>query len=427
MSAKLIKNYGALANSELRRKALDILESGLAAVRTETVLRKQVAVNGRELRVGHKVYRLDNFEKIFVVGCGKAALEAARVLENMLDKRITVGAVIDVRAAKLRRIRSFAGTHPFPSAKNLRATAEIVALLKQAGPKDLIITVVSGGGSALLFWPHAIRLADFVCVTKNLMRSGATIGELNTVRKHLSTIQGGQLVKMAHGATVVGLIFSDVPGDDITMIASGPTVMDETNVKDALRIIKKYAIAKTCKITAQDFTETLENPRFFKKVQNVLVVNNGVAVKAMISAARKLGFRPRLLSTALTGEAREVGKVLAKKVLRGEALIAAGETTVKVAGRGLGGRNQEVALGALNHLPKNAVLVAVASDGRDNSPCAGAIADQHTVIIAKKLRLNVDKHLLANDSFNFTKKTNSQIKTGLTNINVSDLFLVLRK
>lgn len=428
MTAKrLVKNFNKLASSSLRRTALEIFESGMAAVSTETAIRKHVAVNAGKLRVGKKVYNLDNYEKVFVIGCGKAAVETARVLEKMLGKRITAGAVIDVRNAKLQHIKSIAGTHPFPSARNLKGAAQIVALLKQAGPKDLVITVISGGGSALLFWPHSIRLENFVCVTKNLMRAGAAIKEMNTVRKHLSALQGGQLVKLAHSATMIGLIFSDVPGDDISMIASGPTVIDTTTVKDAKRILMKYGVAKTCKVVAGDLVETPNDTGIFKKVQNVLVVNNVLAVRAMVEAARKAGFKPRVLSTALSGEAREVGEMLAKNVKRGEALIAAGETTVHIMGRGHGGRNQEVALGALEKIPAGAVLLSVASDGHDNSAAAGAIADTEVVAKAKKLRLDVQKYLAENNSFEFAKKTGSQIFTGLTNINVSDLFVVLRK
>lgn len=428
MSSKhIVSNYNTLASVALRRTALDIFEAGMTAVSTETAIRRHVAVNAGKLRVGKKVYDLENYQRIFVIGCGKASVETARVLEKMLGKKITGGVVIDVRSTKLQRIKSIVGTHPFPSARNLKATAEVVALLKQAGPKDLVITIVSGGGSALLFWPHSIRLENFVCVTKNLMHSGATIKEMNTVRKHLSALQGGQLVKMTHSATVVGLIFSDVPGDDIGMIASGPTVFDQTTVKDAKRILTKYGVAKTCKVMAGDLVETPNDAGLFKKVQNVLVVNNVVAVRAMVEAARKAGFKPRVLSTSLAGEAREVGKVLAKSVRKGEALIAAGETTVHVAGRGHGGRNQEVVMGALEKIPANTVLLAVSSDGHDNSVAAGALADFEVVAKAKKLRLDAKKYLAENNSFEFAKKTGSQIFTGLTNINVSDLFLVLRK
>lgn len=426
MKSHLVRNYRTLATSKLRAGALDIFEAGLAAVSTETAIRRHIAVNANKLRVGKKVYDLENFEKIFVIGCGKAAVETARVLEKMLGKKINGGVVIDVRVAKLKYIKSIAGTHPFPSARNLKAAAQIVALLKQAGPKDLVITIVSGGGSALLYWPHSIRLENFVCVTKNLMRAGATIKEMNTVRKHLSALHGGQLVKMAHAATIVGLIFSDVPGDDISMIASGPTVLDSTTVKDAKRILLKYGVAKTCKIVAGDLTETPKDAALFKKVQNVLVVNNVVAVRAMVEAARKAGFKPRVLSTALSGEAWQVGEMLAKSVKPGEALIAAGETTVHVNGRGHGGRNQEVVMGAMEKISTGTVLLAVSSDGHDNSAAAGAIADMEVAAKAKKLRLDVKKFLVENNSFEFTKKTDSQVYTGVTNINISDLFVALR-
>lgn len=427
MTRRLVLNYKKLATNELRRDALDIIEAGLSAAKTEKAIRRHVAVNGSNLRIGKKVYLLDNYKKVFVVGCGKAALETARVLEKMLGNKITAGAVIDTHAGKLRRIKSLVGTHPFPSAKNLRATSEIVAILKQAGPKDLIIVIVSGGGSALMFWPHSVRLQEFVCITRNLMRSGATIREMNTVRKHLSSLQGGQMIKQLGGATTVALIYSDVPGDDVNVIASGPTVFDSTTVRDAIRVLKKYSIDKVCKISKNDFVETPKDRRIFKKVQNVLVVNNNVAIQAMIKAAREKGFRPKLLSTALTGEAREVGAMLAQKAKAGQVLIAGGETTVRVIGKGRGGRNQEVVIGALLKLPKNTLVLALASDGHDNSPAAGALADNAFNTVAKKMNIDLKKGLRSNNSYAITKKMGCQIYTGTTDINISDLFLVLKK
>lgn len=299
---ELVKNYHSIATTKLRQDALSIFEQGMVAVKTETALRRNIAVNGAKLKVGSKVYDLKNFEKVFVVGCGKASLEAARVLEKMLGKRITSGIVIDVKQGKLKHIKSFVGTHPFPSTKNLQATGQIVAMLKNVGPRDLVIVIVSGGGSSLLYWPHNVGLKNFICATKNLMRSGVAIREMNIVRKHLSAIQGGQLAQLAKKSSLISLIFSDVPGDDIGTVASGPTVIDESTVKDAMRILSKYDISNKCNITKGDLSETPHDQNIFRKVQNVLVVNNGSAVKAMVAAARKLGYRPRIISTALTWE-----------------------------------------------------------------------------------------------------------------------------
>lgn len=424
---KIVKNYRNIATTKLRQDALNIFEQGMTAVKTETALRRHLAVNGTKLKVGSKIYDLENFEKVFVVGCGKASLEAARVLEKMLGKRITAGVVIDVKQGKLRRIKSFAGTHPFPSTKNLQATGQIVAMLKNTSSRDLVIAIVSGGGSALLYWPHAVGLRNFICATKNLMMSGVAIGEMNVVRKHLSAIQGGQLVQMARKSSLIGLIFSDVPGDDIGTVASGPTVFDETTVKDAMRVLSKYDVLNGCNISKGDLSETPKNRDIFRKVQNVLVVNNGLAVKAMVTEARKLGYRPRIVSTAIIGEAREVGKLLAKTIKPGEALILAGETTVKVIGKGKGGRNQEVVLGALDYLKNNALILSASSDGHDNSEVAGAFGDNDVARIADKQKLSSKKYLASNDSFNFFMRTNSQIVTGITGINVADFIVVLRK
>jgi glycerate-2-kinase len=194
-----------------------------------------------------------------------------------------------------------------------------------------------------------------------------------------------------------------------------------------MRILSKYDILDKCNIVKGDLSETPKKRDIFRKVQNVLVVNNGLAVRAMVTEARKLGYRPRIVSTAIIGEAREVGKLLAKTIKHGEALIAAGETTVKVIGKGKGGRNQEVALGALDYLKKNALILSASSDGRDNSEVAGAFGDNDVAKIADKQKLSSKKYLANNDSFNFFVRTNSQIVTGITGINVADFIVVLRK
>lgn len=422
----LIRSFSTIASTPLRQDALEILEAGLRAIETKTAVRASVSLAKNVLRVGRLRYPLDRYRRVFVVGIGKAAFEAGAALEEILGDRITDGIVLDVKGGKLKRIKSVVGTHPLPSMPNTRATGEIVGLLKGLDSRDLLITVVSGGGSALLCWPFGLKCEEISIVTDLLMKRAATIEEINTVRKHLSEIQGGQFARLAHPATVVGLIFSDVPGNDISMVASGPTVLDTTTVRDAARILAKYNIMKTCRLPDCDLKETPKDARLFDHVRNVLVVSNTVAIEAMRAHAKGLGYRPRLYSAEIRGEARHVGELLASLPDPGDVIIGAGETTVTVRGNGSGGRNQEVALGALTAMPEDVLVLSCASDGIDNTPVAGAIADAKVRATARKLRMNPEAYLRANDAYHFFKRVRGHVETGITGANVSDLMLAIR-
>lgn len=422
-----IINQKLLATTKLRRDALAIVRAGIDAVETRKVLKQVVRRNGETLTVGKKSYRLDRYRRIFVIGIGKAAFDGAKALESILGSRITDGVVLDVKGGKLTRVKSLVGTHPLPSHTNIRATAEILGIVKGATAKDIVITIISGGGSALLCWPHQLECDDVTKINRLLMKRGATIQELNTARKHISEIQGGQLAWMAHPATVVGLIFSDVSGDDISMVASGPTVLDTTSTRDAQRIMKKYDVLRMCQLEHCDLRETPKHPRFFEHVHNELVVGNGTAVEAMAVRARRLGYDPVVYSTTLDGEARDAGQLIASLLKPGQALIAAGETTVTVRGKGQGGRNQEVALGALETLPSGGLVLSVASDGIDNSPVAGAFVDDEVARRVREGRLKPGRALEKNDSLPFFEKVGTAIKTGVTGVNVSDLMLGLQR
>jgi len=427
MRTQFIKNLSSIAKTPARRDALSIIEAGLKAVRTDLAIRAKLKLKGNVLVAGRRKYDLKKFKHVYVVGFGKASHAAAAELEKMLGSKISGGIVLGTVGGKLKRIRTLVGTHPLPSMRNISATGEIMAMIKKADSNDLIIAVVSGGGSALLCRPSGVKCDELAFITKTLMRCGAEISEENIVRKHLSEILGGQFARLAYPATVLGLVFSDVPGDDIGTVASGPTIMDTTTVEDAARVLAKYDIIKSCSLPDCDLAETPKDPVFFRRVHNMLVVSNGAALAAMKAKAKALGYRARILSKSLQGEARSVGGKLAIMPFPGEAVIAGGETTVTVAGRGRGGRNQELALGALKHIVDGTVVVSCNSDGQDNGPAAGGIADLKTKEAAKRLGLSSDAYLAKNDSFPFMKKTGSQILTGPTGINISDLMLALRK
>lgn len=420
-------NWKSIATTKLRKDALAIMEAGLHAIDTQTAVRRSVSLNGDVLKIGGKTYRLKLFRRIFVIGIGKASLEAAIALEKILGNRITDGIVLDVKKDRLKYLKSIAGTHPFPSKINMRATGEIVDLLKSVDANDLVIVIVSGGGSALLCLPYRLACNDVTAITKTLMNKGATIREMNTVRKHISEIQGGQLVRLASPATIVGLIFSDVPGDDMSEVASGPTFLDTSTVKDAKHILEKYAVLTICQLPSCHLIETPKDPALFAQVTNVALVTNAIATKAMMQEAKFRGYKSVLYSNMLQGEAREQGKVFAGLVKPGQVLIAGGETTVSVNGNGKGGRNQEFALGALEHLPDDCIVLSCASDGMDHSDVAGGLVDGVVKRIVKKMKLNPNKYLKENNSYGFFQKTKTALKTGVTGMNVSDLMLVIRR
>lgn len=427
MSSKhLIKNFSSLATSKLRRDALTIVEAGLHAIETQHAVNQVVSLKGEVLHIGENKFRLKSYKRIFVVGIGKASSEAAAALEKILGDRITDGIVLDVKVGKLKYMKNLVGTHPFPSYDNIRATGEIVGLLKAVDSQDLVIAIISGGGSALLCWPHEMECGAMTAMMNVLMKKGATIHEINTVRKHTSEIQGGQFVRLANPATIAGLIFSDVPEDDLSMVASGPTFLDTTTVKDAERILKKYDVLSSCKLPDCHLIETPKDPSIFEHVSNVCVVSNTIATAAMIKQANVLGYDPVLFSNDLQGEAREKGKMFAEQVKPGQVLIAGGETTVHVKGKGIGGRNQEFALGALESIVEDALVLSCASDGIDHSPVAGALVDELVKQKAKTFRLKPEVYLAKNNSFEFFQKTKSYLETGMTGMNVSDVMLAIR-
>ncbi|HSU73066.1 MAG TPA: DUF4147 domain-containing protein [Candidatus Binatia bacterium] len=415
-----IRNFKQLATSPASRAALRILEAGLDAINPEKALRALVKVHGNTLIVGGKRFPLKG--KLYVVGAGKASGVMASVLEKILGNRIAQGLVIDVTARTLKRITVVKGDHPVLSERNVRTTLNIKRLADEAGIDDIVLCLISGGGSALLADPW-VSLKDYQNLMHKLLRSGADIHELNTVRKHIDSIKGGRLAMHCFPATVISLLVSDVPGNDPAFIASGPTVRDTTTNRDAIRILKKYRIKDGAA------AETPKDARFFRNVHNVMALDNTKAVNAMAAEARNMGLRPRIVSTKIAGEARETGvKLLNKLTGKKSVVIAAGETTVTVTGHGKGGRNQEVVLGALHLLSRmpGCALASMGTDGIDNTPAAGAIADDKTLALERKKGLRCTRALENNDSYPFFKKLGKLIITGPTGTNVSDVMVAVR-
>lgn len=421
----VIKNFKQATNP-LRKDALEIVESGFTAIDTDKLVKENVSIHKNSLLFIQGDWTdLNRYRRIYVVGIGKVALAAAKALEDILGDRITDGVVLDVQGGNLKKIKSLIGSHPEPTQTNVTATREIIALLRSANEEDLIIAIISGGGSALLCSPYKISCEKKASVVGALINSGATVDETNTVRKHLSEIKGGNFARLAYPAKVEALIFSDVPSDDVGMVASGPTVLDITTVGDASKIMAKYDVLKKCKLPHCDLTETPKDPLFFQRVKNFIIVDNDAILSAMKEKAATLNYTPEIFSSGIQGDAEDVAKRLVLNAKPKTALLAAGETSIKVKGSGAGGRSLHTVLAALNHLKRDHVVVSVNSAGVDNGLFAGAIGDESTIELAKKSNLSIKEFLNNFDSFHFFQKVGDGIETGALGSNIADFMLVL--
>ncbi len=425
---QMIKNFQQLATSSLRKSVLRIVEAGFEAIETKTAVEKNFIYDAKTQRLNilGQCFNIGQYKRIILVGFGKAALEAVTAIQTILKGRIACGFVLDLKEGSLGNIVCKIGTHPLPTKINIEATNELVAMLDACTEEDLVICVVSGGGSALLCSPHNMECETEVSIISALTVSGADIYELNTVRKHISTVKGGRLAKIIYPATSINLIFSDVPGDDLNVVASGPTVKDMSTNADAAIILNKYNVLEICELPSCNLLETPKEEKYFAKAHNILLVSAKQALLAMKEKAEELGFAVEVFSSSYQGEAKKLAPDIISRLKRGVCLLGAGESTVKIAGHGKGGRNQEMALAALALIGENQVLACLASDGHDNTEAAGAIVDISTLARAKNLNLNPEKYLNNNDSFSFFETVGDQIQTGQTGANVSDFFVCLK-
>ena len=395
-------------------------------------------------------YKTGKYETLLTVGFGKAAYKMALAVEESLGDLLTTAMVITKygHGGRLKKIKVEEARHPIPDENGLKATKRMIELLKKnATEKTLVLCLISGGGSALLVAPYkGISLEEKKDVTRLLLKAGANIEELNTVRKHISRVKGGRLAEHCYPAKIVSFILSDVIGDHLETIASGPTAPDETTYKHALTVLKKFNLFKKVSPSVLDLLrkgekgiipETLkkDNP-VFKKVTNIIVGNNKKALQAIKHQAVKLGFNAQIISAELSGEAREVAKSLANLALKTQKtspnlplfLISGGETTVTVKGSGIGGRNTELALAFALEIAgiKGITLLSAGSDGTDGpTDAAGAIVNGDTVHKAKDLELDPERFLENNDSYNFFKKTGGLFITGPTGTNVMDIQIIV--
>jgi hydroxypyruvate reductase len=429
--------------------------AGLAALRSAAreILDAAIAAGDAYRLTRQALGRLDlpRSRRAIVVGAGKASGAMAGAVEEALGDRVSAGLVVVKEAATAvpRRVRAVEAGHPLPDERGLAAAAEIHRLVSGAGADDLVVCVISGGGSALAPLPvPGVSLAEKQAVTRLLLEAGATINELNAVRKHLSRLKGGQLARAAAPAPVVALLLSDVVGDPLDVIASGPTVPDPTTFADALGVLDRFGLrarapaAVRAHLEAGAAGKVPETPKpddpLFARVTSVVVGNNGLVVDAAMAAARRLGFPPLLLTRSLQGEAREVARVFAsmaqeavrtgQPVGRPGCLLAAGETTVTVRGPGKGGRCQEFCLAlapAIADVP-GLVVLAAGTDGSDGpTDAAGAAIDGTTLARARAAGLDPRAALAANDAHTFFAALGDLVRTGPTGTNLMDLYVLV--
>lgn len=442
-----------LANEETRerrQRILPILSAALEAVDPIAAVKRHMILKGSILHVGERTYDLDHYEHIYVIGGGKAGGAMARAAEDILGDRLTSGIVntkygylADTRIVKINE----AG-HPVPDAAAVAGATQMLDLASDASEEDLIICLISGGGSALMTLPvEGVTLKDMEALTTALLRCGATINEINTIRKHLSQLKGGNLSRAAYPAQVVSLILSDVVGNPLDVIASGPTVPDSSTFGQAYEILERYELVDELPRAIVEHLrrgqdgQLPETPKerdpVFARTYNQIIASNEIAARAAIERAQEEGFNTLLLSTYVEGEAREVARVfaaIAKEIVHSgqpvrapACVVAGGETTVTIRGEGKGGRNQELALAGAIQLDglEDAMIVALATDGTDGpTDAAGAIAEGSTLRRAREKKLLARDYLANNDSYHFFEQLGDLLITGPTNTNVNDLTFV---
>jgi glycerate 2-kinase len=439
-----------------KQNLVDIFNAALAAVDPYNAVLKAASVEHDHLHVAGTNYDLATFERIIVVGAGKATARMALAVESLLGNRIAAGLIVvkEEHTAPLKIIGQVEASHPVPNEAGIAGAQRILDMVRAADEKTLVICLLSGGASALLVAPvEGLTLQDKQEATRLLLNAGASINELNAVRKHLSAVKGGRLAQAAYPAQLAALIVSDVIGDPLAVIASGPTSADNSTFADAWAVIEKFGLQKKLPPRVADYLqrgiagqvpETVKaNDPCLNKTHNIIIAGIGQALDAAKEMAVRLGFSAKTVSDTLQGEARDAARFLAQAArdeLAGmqanqrRCLLCGGETTVAVRGNGKGGRNQEFALAFALEIEglRGVVMLSAGTDGSDGpTDAAGAIVDGNTASHAKELGLDPLRYLTNNDSYAFFQQldtasgAHSHFKTGPTGTNVMDIQIVL--
>ena len=441
---------------KIRIQAEEIFRSCVAAVDPYNAVKRFVALDGDILRLGHEEektveFDLSAFDRVQVVGGGKATAPMAKAIEDVLGPRLQ-GGVINVKygfTTSLSCIEIKEAGHPIPDENGVLGTKKILGVLRECGENDLIFSLISGGGSALLPHPAGeITLVEKQAMTRMLIECGASIDEINALRKHISSSKGGQMARAAFPATTINLMLSDVVEDKMDVIASGPFVPDSSTYREVQEVLEKYKLTDIPPAVGNHLRAGLEGrlsetPKegdpVFKRVYNRIVGSNMIALQAAGKKAEEFGYRTVILSSMVEGETREVARVhaaIAKEILKTAhpvstpaCVISGGETTVTIRGDGLGGRNQEFCLAAamdLDGMPPRVVILSGGTDGNDGpTDAAGGIVDGLTVRRAEEADIKALAFLDNNDAYHFLQKTGDLLMTGPTNTNVMDVRLIL--
>lgn len=440
---------------EKQRQLMRLVDSAINAVSPDPAMRAALSIDGSTLSVDGATYDLDAYERIFVLGAGKASASMAETLEDLLGERLHGGVIATKydHGLPLKKTRVIESSHPVPDLAGERAAKELLSIAKGATDKDLVFCLLSGGASAIVPAPcPPVTLMDKQSATRSLLECGATINEINAVRKHLSLFKGGHLAKALEPATVITLIISDVVGDYLDVIGSGPTAPDQSTFFDCQATLDKFDLCTTIPDEVTDLIargcageepETLKaGDPCFEKVRNVIIAGNGMAVDGVATAAQDMGYTPVIVDRAMEGEAREVAARMIR--LAGEycdgtrdvkppvCLIAGGETTVTIKGKGSGGRNQEFALAAavtLAEVQEHRESIAVMSLGTDGSDgptdAAGALVLPDTVARSEAQAEVARQFLDDNNAYEFFTNAGTLLKTGPTRTNVMDVVAIL--
>ena len=424
----IIQNFDELAITEKKKECLEILESGLQAANPDNIVSKYVTSN--EIKINGEVFNISKYSNIYTVAFGKAADSMTRAINSIITIKSGIIAIPKGSKAKIKskKFQIFNSSHPKPDKTSVKAAKEVMKFVHNKKSDELIIFLVSGGGSSLIAMPDEITLSDKVHVTDLLLKSGATIQEFNCIRKHLSKIKGGKLVESMK-CNGVSLVMSDVENDDLASIASGTTYMDDTTYQDAMDIVEKYKLKRRIPVEVLQIlgnglhNQKTETPKH-AKIENYIIANNNNCLQAMEETAKKKGYK--VIKMNIFGDIKEIVKKILENIpkVQKTCLILGGEPTVRVLGKGQGGRNQELVLRILKNTQKlkKITIASMGTDGIDgNSNFAGAIIENI------KLDPNTMKEFLKNsDSARFFQKQKANIKTDFTHMNLMDIGIILK-